>query len=85
MWQEGDKPERYDWHEGTIVSPAAGMWHQHYNVGGEPCRFVAFHASTAIQREDGGIEQIDFADEDPSMRTMYLEDCAKHGVQVNMQ
>jgi uncharacterized RmlC-like cupin family protein len=85
MWQEGEKPERFDWHEGTIVSPAAGMWHQHYNVGGEPCRFVAFHATTAVQREEGGIEQIDFTDEDPSMRAMYIEECARNGVKMEME
>ncbi|MCC6177314.1 MAG: ethanolamine ammonia lyase-activating protein [Chloroflexi bacterium] len=84
MWNEGGTPETFPWHEGTVVSPAAGKWHQHYNTGDEPCRFVAFHASSAIQREEGGIEQIDFENEDPMMRKLYLEECAKSGVAVNM-
>ena len=54
MWQEGEKPERFDWQEGTIMSPPAGSWHQHYNTGAEPCRFVALHASTAVQGEERG-------------------------------
>lgn len=84
MWRDGETPRRYDWHEGTIVSPPAGVWHQHYNTGPEPCRFIAFHASTAVQREEGGIEQIEFEDEDPMMRKMYEEECAKNGVRVEM-
>jgi gentisate 1,2-dioxygenase len=84
MWDEGEEAKRYDWHENTIVCPPAGTWHQHYNTGPEPCRFVAFHASTAVQREEGGIEQIPFDVEDPKLRQMYVEECAKSGVKVAM-
>ncbi|MHB8619949.1 MAG: cupin domain-containing protein [Chloroflexota bacterium] len=84
MWKEGEKPERYDWHEGTIVCPPAGVWHQHYNTGSEPCRFIAFHASTAVQREEGGIEQINFDDQESSMREMYEDECRRNGVTVQM-
>jgi gentisate 1,2-dioxygenase len=84
MWNEGEKPQRYDWHEGTCISPPAGTWHQHYNTGNQPCKFVALHANTAVQKEEKGIEQIEFEDEDDSMRKMYAEECAKHGVKVDM-
>jgi gentisate 1,2-dioxygenase len=84
MWNEGEKPERYDWHEGTCISPPAGTWHQHYNTGNQPCKFVALHANTAVQKEEKGIEQIEFEDEDDSMRRMYAEECAKNGVKVDM-
>jgi gentisate 1,2-dioxygenase len=84
MWNEGEKPQRYDWHEGTCISPPAGTWHQHYNTGKEPCKFVALHANTAVQKEEKGIEQIEFEDEDDSMRRMYEEECAKNGVKADM-
>jgi len=84
MWNEGEEPQRFDWHEGTIISPAAGTFHQHYNTGSEPCRFVALHASTAVQREERGVEQIDFVDEDRGIRQMYVEECARVGVEVRM-
>lgn len=84
MWKDGEEPQRYDWAEGSIVCPPAGAWHQHYNVGTEPARFVALHASIAVQREEGGIEQIEFEDEDARLRQMYVDECAKHGVEVNM-
>ena len=54
VWNEGEKPERYDWHEGTCISPPAGTWHQHYNTGNQPCKFVALHANTAVQKEEKG-------------------------------
>ena len=84
MWQDREEPKRYDWAEGSIICPAAGQWHQHYNTGTEPCRFVALHASTAVQREEKGIEQIEFHDEDDRMRQMYVEECRKNGVTVQM-
>lgn len=84
MWKDGEEPQRYDWAEGSIVCPAAGEWHQHYNTGTEPCRFVALHASIAVQREEGGIEQIEVEDEDARLRQMYIEECARNGVTVNM-
>jgi gentisate 1,2-dioxygenase len=82
MWKDGEEPARYDWHEGTIVAPPSGTWHQHYNTGTEPCRFIAFHATTAVQKEEGGNEQINFEDEDPSLREMYVAECARNGVAV---
>ncbi|MGH3026842.1 MAG: cupin domain-containing protein, partial [Gaiellaceae bacterium] len=85
MWDEGQEPQRYDFSEGSIICPPAGTWHQHYNTGDEPCRFVALHASTAVQREQGGIDQIDFEHEDAALRKMYEEECAKHGVSVAME
>ncbi|MBI2360537.1 MAG: cupin domain-containing protein, partial [Deltaproteobacteria bacterium] len=84
MWNEGEMPKRYDWHEGSVISPPAGAWHQHYNTGKEPCKFVALHASTAVQREERGVEQIEFEDEDTAMRKMYEEECAKSGVRADM-
>ena len=84
MWQEGEKPERFDWQEGTIMSPPAGSWHQHYNTGTEPCRFVALHASTAVQGEERGVEQIEFEDEDKVLRQMYEDECVRNGVAAQM-
>ena len=84
MWDEGEAPKKYDWHEGSVLSPPAGTWHQHYNTGKEPCKFVALHANTAVQREEKGVEQIEFEDEDSSMRKLYEEECAKNGVKPDM-
>ncbi len=84
MWDEGEEPKRYDWHEGSVISPPAGTWHQHYNTGKEPCKFVALHANTAVQREEKGIEQIEFEQEDSALKKMYEEECAKNGIKPDM-
>jgi quercetin dioxygenase-like cupin family protein len=89
MWKDGEEPQRYDWQEGTVVSPPAGYWHQHYNTGPIPAKFVALHASVALggdAAKDGkGLEQIDYAYEDKEMREMYIEECRKNGVEVRMK
>lgn len=84
MWKDGEPPQRYEWHEGSVFSPPTGTWHQHYNNGKEPCRFVALHASVAVQSEERGVEQIEFEDEDKDLREMYEKECAKNGITVNM-
>jgi hypothetical protein len=38
-----------------------------------------------VQKEEKGIEQIEFEDVDDSMRQMYAEECAKNGVKVDME
>jgi hypothetical protein len=37
-----------------------------------------------VQKEEKGIEQIEFEDVDESMKKMYAEECAKNGVTVDM-
>jgi quercetin dioxygenase-like cupin family protein len=90
MWKDGEEPKRFDWSEGSVISPSAGYWHQHYNTGKEPAKFVALHASVALggDAEKGdstkGLEQIDFQYEDSALREMYIEECRKNGVEVKM-
>jgi hypothetical protein len=37
-----------------------------------------------VQKEEKGVEQIEFEDEDDAMRRMYEEECAKNGVKADM-
>jgi quercetin dioxygenase-like cupin family protein len=84
MWHEGESPKRYEWYEGSVISPPAGFWHQHFNTGRRPSRYVALHASRAIERYEGGIDQIEFENEDKGVRKLFAEECAKNGITVNM-
>ncbi len=45
---------------------------------------LALHASRAIERYEGGIDQIEFDDEDRGLRELFEKECAKNGVTVNM-
>ncbi len=86
MWKgEDEEPVRYDWAEGSVISPAAGMWHQHYNTGTKPCKFVALHASVAFSGDGGGdVEQLEGSVLNEDLAELYRSECAKNGVEVSV-
>jgi oxalate decarboxylase/phosphoglucose isomerase-like protein (cupin superfamily) len=93
MWQEGQEPERYDWQPGTLIVPPNATFHQHFNTGPKPARYLAFKHSSPrnkqgvpmswISRRLGG-NQIDYADETPVVRSMFERSLAKHGLKTGM-
>src|SRR6266853_4510523 len=93
MWPEGDPPRRYDWQVGTMIVPPNAWFHQHFNTGPTPARYLAFKHATPrnaqgvpmswISRRLGGM-QIDYADEDPGIRRMFAEALSKHGLKPRM-
>ena len=85
MWKDGEGPQKYDWAEGSIISPPAGVWHQHYNTGHEPCKFVALHSSVALASgSEGDIEQLEFDERNQELEELYRRECEKNGVQVQV-
>ena len=91
MWPEGGEPKRYEWEVGTLIVPPNMWFHQHFNSGTTPSRYLAFkHEGVAIRNEQGvpkasisrsvGGDQIDYADEKPQIRKMFAEAIAKHGM-----
>jgi oxalate decarboxylase/phosphoglucose isomerase-like protein (cupin superfamily) len=95
MWPEGEEPKRYDWREGAMIVPPNLWFHQHFNTGTTPARYLAFKAEgVAIRNAQGvpkawisrrlGGDQIDYADERPEVRKWFSDALAKHGLQSNM-
>jgi hypothetical protein len=95
MWPEGDAPKRYDWEVGTLIVPPNMWFHQHFNGGTAPARYLAFkHEGVAIRNAQGvpkawisrrlGGDQIDYADEIPAVRKMFAETLAKQGLAPRM-
>jgi hypothetical protein len=95
MWPEGEEPQRYDWKEGTMIVPPNLWFHQHFNTGTTPARYLAFKAEgVAIRNAQGvpkawiskrlGGDQIDYADERPEIRKWFTDALAKHGLKSNM-
>lgn len=95
MWPEGEQPQRFDWQPGSLVIPPEQWFHQHFNTGPEPAGYLALRyegtrdhderglpLSSISVREGGG--QIEFEDEDPMVRQMYREECAKAGIDCQM-
>jgi oxalate decarboxylase/phosphoglucose isomerase-like protein (cupin superfamily) len=96
MWPEGEEPRRYDWQVGTMIVPPNMWFHQHFNTGTAPARYLAFkHEGVAIRNSQGvpkawisrrnGGNQIDYADEQPLIRTLFAEELAKRGLVPQME
>jgi oxalate decarboxylase/phosphoglucose isomerase-like protein (cupin superfamily) len=95
MWPEGEEPQRYDWQPGCMVVPPNMWYHQHFNTGAEPARYLAFkHEGVSLRNAQGvpkawisqriGGDQIDYADESSTVRTLFMKALAEHGLEPRM-
>lgn len=95
MWGEGEEPRRYDWKTGSMIVPPNMTYHQHFNTGSEPARYLAFkHEVVSIRNAQGvpkawiskriGGDQIDYADETTAIRNIFSEALTKNGLTPQM-
>jgi oxalate decarboxylase/phosphoglucose isomerase-like protein (cupin superfamily) len=95
MWPEGEEPKRYEWKEGTMIVPPNMWFHQHFNTGAAPARYLAFKAEGVAVRNAQGVpkawisrrvggHQIDYADESPVIRQSFSAALAKVGLAPKM-
>jgi oxalate decarboxylase/phosphoglucose isomerase-like protein (cupin superfamily) len=95
MWPEGEEPHRYEWGPGALIVPPNMWFHQHFNTGDEPARYLAFkHEVVSVRNAQGvpkawisqriGGDQIDYADESPYVRELFREALAKIGIEPRM-
>ena len=96
MWPEGEEPKRYDWQAGSMIVPPNMWFHQHFNTGTSPARYLAFkHETVSIRNAQGvpkawismriGGDQIDYADERAEIRATFAEALARHGLEPQME
>lgn len=96
MWPEGEEIQQYRWHPGSMFVPPDRWFHQHFNVGPEPARYLAIRwgsfknkvstrslGAVAKSTRLGG-DQIEYEDQDPKVHALFVEECAQRGVTVNM-
>ena len=96
IWPDGAPIKKYEWHEGSMVVPPENWWHQHFNVGAKPARYLALRAfgskkyqgvrpryQGAVDRKKGGA-QIEYGDEEPIVRQWFEEALAQRGLQSQM-
>jgi hypothetical protein len=98
MWNEGEPIKRFDWQPGTLIIPPDRTFHQHFNVGATPARYLAlrFSGNEESKSRDrslvagsrnvrlGSGDQIEYEDQDPAIHRMFADEAAKHGVDVRM-
>jgi len=96
MWPGGwGDPVRYDWEVGTLIVPPSAIYHQHFNTGATPARYLAFRHSGSPRNSQGvllcfmsrriGGDQLDYADESPAVRKMFADALAPNGVTPRME
>lgn len=89
--------QRVDWGPGWVYAPPDQMFHQHFNTAPTPSRYLAVafgsirHPVTADKRTlfgDGvdrdvtrGGRQIEYEDEDPSIRKTFADELARQGLE----
>ncbi|TAN20297.1 MAG: cupin domain-containing protein [Actinomycetota bacterium] len=94
MWPEGSEKRRFDWKPGSVIVPPELWFHQHFNTGPTPARYLALRwgsqrfpllRSYGIDRtvKSGGA-QIEYEDEDPDIREMYEASLEMNKVQSRM-
>jgi quercetin dioxygenase-like cupin family protein len=92
LWFEGESVRRrVDWRDGTVLSPMEGEYHQHFNVGPSPARYLAMRLGNLdFHRPPPGIgwnsakemAGISYEHEDPAIYEQYVAECAGHGATV---
>ncbi len=97
MWLEGEPIQRFDWHDGSVIVPPESWFHQHFNSGTTPARYMALRWGSrkfprpwagkgygTDQSLKAGGDQIEYADEDPQIRRLFEKELAKQGVTCRM-
>ena len=95
MWPEGKEKMRINWGPGSILVPPQSWFHQHFNSGNRPARYLAlkmmsrrFKLAPGKIKSDVSVNkggaQIEYEDEDPEIRRIFEEKCARSGAEVKM-
>ena len=88
---------RIDFKPGSLMTNGRGG-HQHFNASDEPARYLVLRYGNMLFGQRGqareqaqdrssqgaGLGQIEYPDEDPRIRALFEEECAKRGVACEM-
>lgn len=102
LWEKDKWDERVkvDWQPGSIVVPPCDWFHQHFNTGAEPARYLALRwgsnrhvfrpgglesdGGTDTSVKDGGA-QIEYPDEDHEVHELFEGELKKTGATCHMK
>ncbi len=94
LWRQGQPRHRVDWQAGSVFVPPDMWFHQHFNTGPEPARYMPIRwGSTKYHLfnylgitkdvKEGG-DQIEYEDEDPEIRETFEEELRRGGIESRM-
>jgi mannose-6-phosphate isomerase-like protein (cupin superfamily) len=95
LWKDNfAEHTRVDWKPNSLFVPPPYWWHQHFNTGQTPARYLAIrwgsaqhpldhsYDKIAVNRAENG-DQIEYSDQDPVIHELFVAECAKRGVVVD--
>jgi mannose-6-phosphate isomerase-like protein (cupin superfamily) len=102
LWREGDEEnmKKVDWKLGSVVVPPDRWFHQHFNAGPNPARYLALrwgsqrYSTGGVFSSDAlladvsvkkGGYQIEYEDEDPKVHEIFETELAKNGAKSLMK
>jgi len=90
MWPEGSDIQKFDWQVGSLVVPPDQWFHQHFNTGKIPAKYLALRWNSKKYKVfkqyavdlgvNAGGSQIETEDEDPRVREIFDAELVKNGV-----
>jgi hypothetical protein len=85
LWKEGQQKILAPWQQASVFTPPDKWFHQHFNVGQTPARYLAFHPPIqfyghAEKIEDRARDQIEYANEIPAVRGLFEHELARRGL-----
>jgi oxalate decarboxylase/phosphoglucose isomerase-like protein (cupin superfamily) len=85
LWEEGKEKIVAPWHEGSMFVPPNKWFHQHFNVGATPARYLALHPPRqfrghAEKVEDREKDMIEYCNEDPWIRKKFEDELGRRGI-----
>ena len=94
LWPEKQEKERINWKKGSLFVPPERWFHQHFNTGSEPSRYIALKPwgfkylveerfKTDEDVKSSG-DQIEYGDQEPEIHRLFLKECRERKVKVRM-
>lgn len=97
VWRPGDKEwRRLSWKRNSLVVAPSSWYHQHFNTGARPARYLAMRGGTTarhwmgsknlndVSEKEGGT-QVEYEDEDPRIHQTFEAEIARHGASCRMR
>jgi len=102
LWYEGEEDDfvRVDWDHGVVVPPPEQMFHQHFNTGDRPSRYLAVGFGTVrypirqVKKDswggkvdtsvEDGGNQIEYENQQPWIHKLWLSEMDRNGIASEM-